>query len=1360
APVLYSHSGPQVDQTSATFVNATQFFTLSTSSFARSAVIHKGKLEIGTDQSRFRTVFHNISVSSMRILSFVLCASFFAVTVAVDESTASTGAKSAPSQTKPASAASLPVASSPEDVVKIVEEQTKEGKKRLKIAIFAPHMANSQVIWNKRVGEELMKAGHDVTIYMMQMYELRNPKVDIDPRIRVVSVNGSFGLDGEKMMQEQAEFAFNDMPFWDSRLRATMGRFIEMGPKSCALFVKNKKFIADVENGKYDIAFTHMYNSCPIGIIHKTKIPTWVWLISGALMDNVAELMGVPVPPSYCVPAMMDAGEKMTFFERVKAFTGHTIFKMTYDKETAAFRAEFGDDFPDISELAAKAPLVMVNSNELYDFARPTLAKIVNIGGVGIKSKDTKPLEPEFATRVEKAKAVAVMSFGSIAPMYLMPAHWKEAFFHAFAQFPDVQFFLRYEKPEEIVDILPPNAYASKWLPQTDLLLHPKTLGLISHGGYNSVQDVLHAGVPIMATGLFAEQPRNAHLVERLGMGINVHKTAISKETVLNGVRRLVEDKSLKENAQRIKAMIATKPVSAETLLVRWTEFLAQHKKLDNLVPYGTSLSFFVYHSLDVIVFLSAIILFIIALFFFIIRCSLRCCGFCKKCSIVDDKKKNQCSPFSNLNSPMVLPQANLSRLSIISFRLVTQHQRLLPSPLLLLQMRLLSFLLGAALVAAAAGNTASTETKSSAPPVKTASATPSTPVSSTPEDVVKIVTEQKTEEKQKLKIAIFAPYLSNSQVIWNKRVGEELIKAGHDVTIYTMYMFDIKFSKVDIDPRIKLVSVNGSTGVDGAQLMKDQAELSFNDLPFWDPRMRKTMGQFIEMMPKSCEMFIKNKEFLSHIEDSKYDIAFTHMYNTCPIGIIHKTKIPTWVWLLSGALMENVADLMGVPVPPSYSVPAMMDAGEQMTFFERVKSFVGHTLMKGLWRKMTSDKETAVFRAEFGDEFPDISELAAQAPLVMVNSNELYDFARPTLAKIVNIGGIGIKTKNAKPLKPEFATRVEKAKAVVVMSFGSIAPMYLMPELWKEAYFNAFAQFPDVQFFLRYENPEEITDILPSNAYAAKWLPQTDLLLHPKTLGLISHGGYNSVQDALNAGVPIMATGLFAEQARNAHLVERLGMGINVHKTTISKETVLNGLRKLVEDKSLKANAQRIKSMIATKPVSAETLLVRWTEFLAQHKQLDNLVPYGNSLSFFVYHSLDVIVFLSAIILTMLALFFFIIRCSLRFCGFCKKCSKVDDKKKNERYIKSIAFDMFNKMLALLKSKFADDSLLKKGSAVNNELRSYDDAASTNYSTTSSSFSSTSSLSTGTSLPTASTEWGSREHRLKLAFLFDTNGY
>ncbi|GMT15843.1 hypothetical protein PFISCL1PPCAC_7140, partial [Pristionchus fissidentatus] len=541
---------------------------------------------------------------------------------------------------------SAPVVSTPEEAVTFVNSEEKDGKRKYKIAIFAPYMANSQLLWNKRVGEELAKAGHAVTIYLMSMYEMNSPKVGIDPKIRVVHVNGSFGLSGEEMMKDQAFLSFNDVPVWDPRFRKSAQIFAEMY-KSCELFVKDKKFLADVETSKFDIAFTHMYNNCPIGIIHHARIPTWIWLNSGALMENVAELMGVPVPPSYCPPIMMDAGEELGFVGRVKSFIGHATFKVLWrtvvaNKETEIFRKEFGQDFPDIIDLMAKAPLVMVNSNELYDFPRPTISKIVNIGGVGIKTKHAKPLTQEFSSRIEKAKGIIVMSFGSIAPMYLMPDHWKEAYFHAFAQFPDVQFFLRYEKVEEIASKLPPNALAVKWLPQSDLLQHPKCLGLISHGGYNSVQDVMHAGVPIVTTALFADQPRNAHLVERLGMGVNLHKSSISKETVVAAIRRLVEDQSLKQNAQKMKSMIATKPVSSENLLVKWTEFLVQHKKLDNLVPYGVHLNFFVYHSLDVIVFLTATVLSVLSVLFLILRRLFKFCYFFGIKRLEDiQKKKN-----------------------------------------------------------------------------------------------------------------------------------------------------------------------------------------------------------------------------------------------------------------------------------------------------------------------------------------------------------------------------------------------------------------------------------------------------------------------------------------------------------------------------------------------------------------------------------------------------------------------------------------------------------------------------------------------------------------------------------------------
>ncbi|EYC41892.1 hypothetical protein Y032_0552g3346 [Ancylostoma ceylanicum] len=40
-----------------------------------------------------------------------------------------------------------------------------------KIVIFAPEISNSQVGWNKRFAETLAKAGHDVTVILLQSME-------------------------------------------------------------------------------------------------------------------------------------------------------------------------------------------------------------------------------------------------------------------------------------------------------------------------------------------------------------------------------------------------------------------------------------------------------------------------------------------------------------------------------------------------------------------------------------------------------------------------------------------------------------------------------------------------------------------------------------------------------------------------------------------------------------------------------------------------------------------------------------------------------------------------------------------------------------------------------------------------------------------------------------------------------------------------------------------------------------------------------------------------------------------------------------------------------------------------------------
>lgn len=62
-----------------------------------------------------------------------------------------------------------------------------------------------------------------------------------------------------------------------------------------------------------------------------------------------------------------------------------------------------------------------------------------------------------------------------------------------------------------------------------------------------------------------------------------------------------------------------------------------------------------------------------------------------------------------------------------------------------------------------------------------------------------------------------------------------------------------------------------------------------------------------------------QDKEFLKKLKEAKFDIAFTHVYDYCPVGIIYYAKIPTWIWLNGAQLVEFIADLVGVPSPPSY---------------------------------------------------------------------------------------------------------------------------------------------------------------------------------------------------------------------------------------------------------------------------------------------------------------------------------------------------------------------------------------------------------------------------------------------------------
>ncbi|KAK6009943.1 hypothetical protein OSTOST_25098, partial [Ostertagia ostertagi] len=201
-------------------------------------------------------------------------------------------------------------------------------------------------------------------------------------------------------------------------------------------------------------------------------------------------------------------------------------------------------------------------------------------------------------------------------------------------------------------------------------------------------------------------------------------------------------------------------------------------------------------------------------------------------------------------------------------------------------------------------------------------------------------------------KMVLFVPDMANSQVLFNARVAETLAKAGNDVTMVMILPYnDRDSSDVKIMKEVKIHRINASFGLTREFLEEQQQKVIFKDLTIWDPRLRANMDRMTTFLTEVCRKVVENKEFLEWLTAQKFDLAFSHIYDVCHIGLIHYAKIPSWIWLNSGNLMDFVAHHMGVPRIPSYNPPTIMESTDQMNFVERTKSFIGHAILPGMWK-------------------------------------------------------------------------------------------------------------------------------------------------------------------------------------------------------------------------------------------------------------------------------------------------------------------------------------------------------------------------------------------------------------------------
>ncbi|XP_064141810.1 UDP-glucuronosyltransferase 2A2 isoform X7 [Loxodonta africana] len=284
------------------------------------------------------------------------------------------------------------------------------------------------------------------------------------------------------------------------------------------------------------------------------------------------------------------------------------------------------------------------------------------------------------------------------------------------------------------------------------------------------------------------------------------------------------------------------------------------------------------------------------------------------------------------------------------------------------------------------------------------------------------------------------------------------------------------------------------------------------------------------------------------------------------------------------------------------------------------------------------------------------LCETMGKAEIWLIRTYWDFEFPRPYLPNFEFVGGLHCKP--AKPLPKEMEEFVQSSgeHGVVVFSLGSMVKN--LTEEKANLIASALAQIPQ-KVLWRYKGIKPAT--LGANTQLYDWIPQNDLLGHPKTKAFITHGGTNGIYEAIYHGVPMVGLPMFADQPDNIIHMKAKGAAVDMNMNTMTSADFLNALRTVINDPSYKENVMRLSKIHHDQPLKPLDRAVFWIEFVMRHKGAKHLRPAAHDLTWYQYHSLDVIGFLLACVATVI---FLVTKCCLF--SF-QKFRKAGKKKKRE---------------------------------------------------------------------------------------------
>ena len=301
-----------------------------------------------------------------------------------------------------------------------------------------------------------------------------------------------------------------------------------------------------------------------------------------------------------------------------------------------------------------------------------------------------------------------------------------------------------------------------------------------------------------------------------------------------------------------------------------------------------------------------------------------------------------------------------------------------------------------------------------------------------------------------------------------------------------------------------------------------------------------------------------------------------------------------------AGSLFEP--RFYGAQAVPAY-VPAVgtFFPTNGMNLFQRAVNLLittgARTLLDLVYRHPSLWVQQMIYKHNLNITFPYLNPL-----LLLVNSNFILEPPRPVAPQTKYIGPILPNPPKRLPEDLEAWLQGSIDLGVVYISFGGTLQA---PFKASRTILSAIQSLPQVRFIWKLTSTERnklATELAPlTNLMVREWVPQNDLLGHPKLRAFVTQGGYLSIAESAYHGVPIVGLPLLAGQGELIRYAADQGRGLLLHKDVLIKghaEKLQKALRKVLEEPSYALEAKKASIRLQAAPHSYRQQAAEMVEY------------------------------------------------------------------------------------------------------------------------------------------------------------------